>query len=147
MFEQLNNEVQQWASNIVTDVKAAGTADGVTHRANSPSKGASLSRIRSTVSLSQGVASKVSIGFPRSLIYTVKGAGKGIGGRKGSRWTTAKGDSRVTNPKSLNKLGSGNRQPKDFFSQALAGPRGLDTLGDIVATGIGEVMTNNILIK
>jgi hypothetical protein len=147
MYDELNNDVKEWAGQMAQAVKAAGAGEGVTHRDNSPSRGASLQKIKSKVSFVQDRASKISIGFPRTLIYTTKGAGKGIGGRKGSRWLNAKGEARKTNPKSLNKLGSGNRQVKDFINKALDGPQGVETLGDIVARDMGEIVVNNIFIK
>ncbi len=147
MYEQLNNDVKEWAGNMAQLSKAKGAELGITHRDNSPSSGASLSKVKSKVAFKQDRASQVSIGFPRTLIYTMKGAGKGIGGRKGSRWLTAKGQTKKTSPKSLNKLGSGSRQAKDFINAALDTPAGIETLGDIVARDIGEIVVNNIFIK
>ncbi|MFC4230584.1 hypothetical protein ACFOW1_01690 [Parasediminibacterium paludis] len=53
--------------------------------------------------------------FPRYLIYVSKGASRGHGGSKGSRWVSPKGITISTNPKSLNKL----KEPKDWFNPVI----------------------------
>lgn len=147
MYQQLNDDIKEWGGNIAKVVKSAGAGQGIVHRSNSPSKGASLLKTKSKVSFKQDRVNKVSIGFPRTLIYTTKGAGKGIGGRKGSRWLNAKGETKKTSSKSLNMLGSGNRQAKDFINKALDGPDGVNVLADIVARDMGDVVVDNIFIK
>jgi hypothetical protein len=47
----------------------------------------------------------ISFTFNRYLVWVEKGAGKGAGGAKGSKWRNAKGELKSTNPLSKNKMG------------------------------------------
>lgn len=146
-LERYNQRVQDWATGFVSDSRAAAQSMGVQHRDGSPSKGPSLSKIKSRVGLRNGVAEKVGVKFPRSLIYTQKGAGKGRGGSKGSRWINKYGNTATTNPRSLGKMGGAGRTAKPFFNNALDAPQGVGTLADIAAEEIGGVIVNNLFIK
>ena len=72
----------------------------------------------------------IAFSFNRHGIYVHKGAGIGMGGQKGSTWLNRYGIRRETNPESLGKLASGNRQAKPWFD---ALDNDLQELADIVA--------------
>lgn len=146
-LEQYNSDVQGWTTEAVSAMKAAGAGMGITHRSNSPSKGASLPKVKGRLTFEMGAASKVSIRFPRQLIYTHKGAGKGRGGSKGSRWIDQYGNSKKTNPKSFGKMGTAGRSSKPFINETLDGEHGVEKLADIAAAALGSTIINNVLIK
>ena len=85
--------------------------------------------------------------FPRTLIYTHKGAGKGRGGTKGSRWTDKYGNKKTTNPKSFGKMATGGRVAKPFINDALEAPDGVDKLATIAAENLGDVLAGSLFIK
>ena len=146
-LDRYNQRVQDWTQSVQKEIIAEGKAEGITHRANSPSKGSSLDKIKSRVYQSGGVVDKVGIRFRRSLIYPHKGAGKGHGGEKGSTWVDGYGKNQKTNPDSFGKAGSGSRKAKPFFNKALSGASGTEALADIAAEELGAAIQNNILIK
>jgi len=77
-----------------------------------------------------GDVRSVGFSFLREGIYVHKGAGKGMGGLKGSSWLDKYGVRKSTNPESLGKLATGNRKAKPWFD---ALDKDLPELGDIVA--------------
>lgn len=147
VFEQFNQDIQQWATEARQLIQRQGRADGLIHRADSPSPSDSLARIREGFRQRDGQVVRVSFKFPRSLVYPMKGAGKGRGGSKGSRWINSKGEQKTTNPASLGKQGTGGRVAKPFLNTALNGPAGIDRLADIAATQLADVVVSNILVK
>ncbi len=82
--------------------------------------------------------------FPRYAVFVEKGAGKGYGGKKGSRWRT-QGKPRRTNPESLGKMGTGNRPAKRWFNPITEAR--VQDLGNIVAKHYGNAAINSIGIK
>lgn len=146
-LERYNQRVQDWTLSFVSDARNTAAGMGISHRDGSPSAGPSLSKIKGRVSIRDGVAEKVAVKFPRSLIYTQKGAGKGRGGSKGSKWIDKYGNSKKTASKSLGKMGTGGRTAKPFFNTALDSPAGVDSLATIAAEEIGYTIINNLFIK
>lgn len=142
-----NERVIDWANRNVGLMKSGGNALGIVHRPNSPSTGESLSKIKDGFKYKDGVIERISFKFPRSLIWTHKGAGKGMGGSKGSSWTDAQGNRHSTNPRSLGKAGTGKRKPKEWFNKVVEASTGVDELATIVAEETGDAIINNILIK
>ena len=139
-----NDSVKAWGNRLLGIAKSKGSSLGISHRSNSPSPDASLPKIKDKYRIGNGAINKVTFTFRRSLIYTMNGSGKGIGGFKGSRWLNAKGESKKTNPKSLGKICAGHRIQKDFINQSLDGSQGIEELGDIVATGLGDAIVSKI---
>jgi hypothetical protein len=90
-FEIQNQKVQQWAADTDKAMQATGTSYGIMHRANSPSSGASLPKVKGRLVYRDGSVRAVAFKVPRVLFYAHAGAGKGMGGRKGSRWITKEG--------------------------------------------------------
>lgn len=146
-FDKQNERVLTWADQTTQNLKGKGNALGITHRADSPSPGASLGKIKSGVKYTGGIIDRVSFKFPRSLVWPHKGAGKGMGGLQGSTWKDALGITHTTNPDSLGKAGSGNRTPKEWFNETIEAPAGVDELATIVAEESGDAIVNNLLIK
>ncbi len=146
-FTSLNNKVTNWSKNIEKELSAVGGFMGIEHRADSPSKGASLAKIKSSQRYQDGAVSRIRFKFRRSLIWTHKGAGKGRGGTQGSTWTDKHGNKNSTNPKSFGKMATGGRTAKPFFNSVLNGARGVNELADIVAEELGDAIVNNLLIK
>lgn len=157
-LEKFNQAVQQWGSETAHNLQTAGSAMGIQHRGSdiqdgnsikraSTSPRASLDAIAARFRQSDGMVNVVSFRFPRSLIWAHKGAGKGMGGTKGSTWVDQYGTTRKTSTKSLGRAGSGSRTPKPFFDTTLNSPTGIDALGDIVTETLGDALVNNLLIN
>ncbi len=75
-------------------------------------------------------ANRVGFSFAREGIYVHKGAGKGQGGYRGSTWRNIHGQEKKTLTSSLTLMGSGNRQPKEWFNPVIE--KELEVLADIV---------------
>lgn len=144
-FDEFNGQVKDWARGRVQVMRTTGTGMGIHHRQNSPSTGASLEKLRAGFKYQAGAVSVISFRFPRQLIWTHKGAGKGRGGAIGSTWVDKYEATHRTNPKSLGKMGTGGRKAKPWFTQSLDSAGGVETLADLVAENLGATITNNIL--
>ncbi|THU34247.1 hypothetical protein FAM09_24830 [Niastella caeni] len=147
--DKYNEAVKAWGSTARTQLQATGTAMSITHRANSPSKGESLKKIKDKYgSDNAGFINKVIFStINRSLIYTSAGAGKGRGGNKGSRWIDKYGSRKSTNAGSLGKAGTGGRTAKPFIDTTLNGSNGVEALADIVAIHQVDAIIENIYVK
>lgn len=146
-LDKYNDEVKQWGADFIPAVKGSGQAFGVQHRSNSPSQVASINKFRNKFFLKDGAIARVSITFPRTLIYTHKGAGKGRGGTKGSRWVDRYGNAKSTSPGSLGKMGTEGRTAKPFINAALEGNSGVEKLATIAAENLGDVLAGSLFIK
>lgn len=146
-LERYNGRVKQWQRETVASAKAAAIAMNVQHRSYSTSAGPSVNKISGRIRMKDGVADKVSIRYPRQLIWTQKGAGKGRGGSSGSRWIDKYGNTKKTNPASLGKMGTGGRTAKPFLSDTLDGPAGVDHLATIAAEEMGTTFINSLFKK
>lgn len=146
-LDKYNDAVTQWdlENNQAIRTKAAGY--GITHRANSPSPGSSINKLRSKLYMQDGAIARISKSFPRSLIYAHKGAGKGRGGSKGSRWVDKYGNAMKTNPASYGKMGTGGRREKPFINDAMNDAEGVEKLATIVAEHLGDAIIGNLFIK
>ncbi|MGN6416871.1 MAG: hypothetical protein ACTHMC_05245 [Pseudobacter sp.] len=140
-FDKYNDAVRQWGASGKNLMKSTGTAMGI--------KGRSLSRIRDRYGVdSTGVINKVTFTtISRSLIFISAGAGKGMGGSKGSRWIDRYGQRKSTNPSSLGKAGSGSRPERPFIEKALSSPDGLEALADLVAVHQADAIIENVYKK
>lgn len=145
-FDKYNEAVQSWGVGTRSLLQATGRSLGILHRSNSPSKGASLSKLKDRYRKdSSGAINRVTIGnINRSLIYTSVGAGKGIGGTKGSRWIDKFGNRKKTNPRSMGKLGTSDRTPKDFINKTLDSNEGIEALADIVAVHQADAVIDSV---
>jgi hypothetical protein len=146
-FDKQNERVLGWMQRTENSLKGNSNALGITHRANSPSNGSSVDKIKAKEKYRGGIIEVVSFKFPRSLIYTHKGAGKGRGGLLGSTWYDALGIKHTTNPNSFGKMGTGGRVAKEWFNNTIEAPAGVEELATIVAEESGDAIVNNLLIK
>lgn len=146
-FDRQNERVQDWAQRTESSLRGSSNALGITHRGDSPSPGASIDKIKNRVKYRGGIIEVVSFKFPRTLIWTHKGAGKGRGGLKGSVWYDRLGIKHSTDPDSLGKMGTGGRVAKPWFNNAIEAPSGVEELATIVAEESGDAIVNNLLIK
>lgn len=146
-FDRQNDRVVDWGRRTEASLRGSSNALGISHRSNSPSPGSSVAQIKNRVRYRGGIIEVVSFKFPRTLIWTHKGAGKGRGGLKGSVWYDALGIRRSTDPESLGKMGTGGRQAKPWFNNVIEGADGVEELATIVAEESGDAIVNNLLIK
>lgn len=146
-LEKYNQSVRNWGKDTITKLKAEGRIFGIVHRENSLSKTASLGKMSDQFREKNGQIERVSIKFPRVLVFTHKGAGKGRGGVKGSRWIDKYGNKKSTNPNSRGKMGTAGRVAKPFFNKVLDSAEGVEALADIAAAQTGDLIVNNMLIK
>lgn len=146
-LDRYNERVRDWGHNMISQISARAAAHSISHRSNSPSSGSSISKIKDRYRTRAGAIDQVGIKFPRTLIYTHKGAGKGRGGPTGSRWVDKYGVSKSTNPSSRGKMGSRGRSEKPFFNEALEGGAGVEELATIVASETGDAIMNKMFIK
>lgn len=146
-FDRQNDRVEEWALRTEAGLKGRSASLGITHRSNSPSPGASVGKIKSRTRRRGDIIEVVSFRFPRTLIWTHKGAGNGRGGLIGSTWKDALGISHTTDPDSLGKMGTGGRVAKPWFDSTMEEPSGVDALADIVAEESGDAIVNNLFIK
>lgn len=146
-LNQYNEAVRNWDIQSNQDVKTRAGGYGITHRNNSPSPGSSVNKFRSKLFLRAGQIVHISKTFPREVIWVHKGAGKGRGGTKGSRWTDKYGNKKKTKPSSLGKMGTDGRTAKPFVNDSLEGPAGVETLATIAAEYLGDALTGSLFIK
>ena len=145
MAENLIEVVAQWEANSEYNTKTRAWARKVLAemRSTSPSD-----RLRSGLKYktrtggSRLPVRSISFGFDRLGIYLEKGAGRGHGGLKGSKWTGPDGTVRRTNPASLGKMDKGNRAAKPFLQPAI--DRNLDELADIAAEFAGDMVVAQV---
>ena len=144
-FDTLNTEVAAWAKDTDAVIHNTGAAYGIKHSSNSPSPSASLPKVRGRIFFKDQVAAGIAFKFNRTLVYPHHGAGKGKGGSKGSRWVDKYGITRKTNPKSFNKMNTGNRKAKPFLNDALKKQAPL--LANIVAQTGADIVTRKLFIQ
>jgi hypothetical protein len=146
-LDKFNDDVQGWGKVTSKALQELGDAMGIVHRSDSPSKGASLAKIKDSYRQQDGAIAVVRFKFRRSLIYTHKGAGRGMGGSQGSKWLDKFGNEKSTNPSSLGKQATGKRKEKPFINQVLESPEGVDELATIAAGSLGDAIINKMLVK
>jgi hypothetical protein len=146
-LDSYNEEVKQWDTESNQDIRSRASSLGVMHRANSPSPSSSIAKLKSRQYMQDGAIVRISKIFPRELIWAHKGAGKGRGGFKGSRWVDKYGNAQKTNPESLGKMGTEGRVAKPFFNESLDGPNGVDKLATIAAEKLGDSLVGSMFIK
>ncbi|MBK5720145.1 hypothetical protein JGH11_04590 [Dysgonomonas sp. Marseille-P4677] len=76
-------------------------------------------------------ANRIGFSFVREGIHIHKGAGRGQGGYKGSKWYNQYGEQKTTQLSSLAKMGTGNRKPIEWFDPVI--DQELPQLADLVA--------------
>lgn len=146
-LDRYNNRIKDWAAGALQGLEQSGRGLGIEHRADSPSKGDSLDKLKARFASEQGGISRIGIQLNRSLVWTHKGAGKGRGGVQGSVWYNQKGEAKKTSPKSFGKMGTAGRVAKPWFNRYMEGQEGVEELATIVAEETGDAIINNMIIK
>lgn len=137
--EKVNRIILQKTQSLPAALVAEQGKYGMQHSSNG------ISKVKATTRKRDGMINKISLVFKRSGIYREKGAGKGQGGAKGSKWINAKGQQKTTNPNSLNKQGTGNRQPAPWFNPVVE--KFADELAQELLDEFVEIAFNNLKIK
>ena len=145
-YANYNNAIEAQGLRLEAVMKSAAQQQGIQHRRNSPSAGDSVRKLKARFRQREGAINRIGYQFPRALIYTHTGAGKGQGGLVGSRWQTRYEETRRTNPRSLGKADTGNRKAKPFIDTSLTGPDGIPKISEIAAVELGAVVTGNLFI-
>lgn len=129
---EYNKKAREWARKVVNEMRSTSPADrlrsGLKYKTRT---GGAKQPIRS-----------IAFAFDRLGIYIEKGAGRGHGGLKGSKWTGSDGRIRRTNPASLGKMDKGARPAKPFLQPAI--DRNLDELADIAAEYAGDMVVAQV---
>lgn len=120
---------------------------GIQHRDNSPSRSSSVEKISAKTKQRNSQINQIGIKLPRILIYVHKGAGKGRGGSKGSKWVDKYGVSKSTNQNSLGKMGTNGRIAKPFINNVLESEKGVDNIATIAAEELGDAIVAKMFIK
>jgi hypothetical protein len=138
---------QQKVNQIILNKTAAAIPAFIAEQAKYGMKHSSngISKIKAITRKREGMINKIKFQFKVSGIYREKGAGKGYGGAKGSKWINANGEQRSTNPNSLNKQGTGNRQAAPWFNPVAE--KLADELAQELLTEFVEIAFNQIKIK
>lgn len=131
---QFNTAVERWARKVEGELKASAMMN-FGHREKTNALQPRLAdSIKASVRKDQRYLLEAkSIGFSmaRHGVFLQKGAGAGQGGYKGSKWLSRKMEWMTTNPKSIGKMDSGNRQAVDWFNAVI--DRNMEELIGIVA--------------
>jgi hypothetical protein len=146
-LDRFNERVTEWAQTTVLDIRSTAGTMGVQHRPDSPSLSASVPQIKGFTRKRQGSIDRISIKFPRVLIYAQKGAGKGRGGRKGSKWVDRYGEQKTTSAGSMGRMGGGGRTEKPFINVVLDTDKGVNELATIAAEELGSAVINRMFLK
>ncbi|MGJ1366270.1 hypothetical protein [Sphingobacterium spiritivorum] len=110
-----NSFVRTWGSGTLTSIKSRYVS--LINSKNRSDDG--IDSIKISYSTEDGDISRIRFRFVRHLIFVHKGAGKGIGGNKGSSWATKSGKTKRTDPKSLGKIGTSSRKAKEWLNPVL----------------------------
>jgi hypothetical protein len=122
--EALNDDIKDWTNGTMNDIDQRFDVLDIKHAKNSKSPAAARTLIKSVLAYRNGTINKVSIKFPRHMVFVQKGVGKGT-------------------PKEM--AGLTNRQPKDWFNQPV--DEAVERLGDIVAEHAGNRISGSLSIK
>lgn len=133
--ERINQKVEEVTGKAVTQMTTAIRSIGF----SSSKKTAARFRKRDEL------INRIGFTFPKPVIFREKGAGKGRGGVKGSQWKNSQGQIIKTNPKSLNKMNTGNRRAKPLIDPII--DNYTDELTEAVAGEFVTLSFKNINIK
>lgn len=147
-LDRYNERIKEAGKEVLSAIKSEAGTMGIEHRENSPSSGASVEKMKDKYKSQDGAVNKISITLRRNLIYTHKGAGKGRGGVKGSKWVDKYGSTKSTKESSKGKAGTGGRKEKPFINKILEEEgNGVDKIATIAAEELGDAIVNKMLIK
>lgn len=133
-LEEYHAKLSEWQKETVTQLRASIARYGMKGNALSDSIQPTFHKDK------YGIVNRLGFSFERHGVYVHRGAGRGQGGYKGSKWTyiqQIKGNKintgiiRHTNPESLGQMDAGNRTAKPWFDPVVASR--LQALSDIVS--------------
>ncbi len=107
--------------------------------------GEGLDTLRMRTRQSYGEIDSGSLNFKRYLVWVHKGAGRGQGGSKGSKWIGPDGQLKKTNPLSFGKMNSGTRHAEEWLNPVL--DEQVPKLANIVAGFKADAAIKQIQIK
>lgn len=140
-FDKVNEIITNWGKRKLADAQSSGRGMGIQHTVTSTSPDESLGHMKVSFKKKAGdQISAIAFSLRRHLFYVYYGAGRGHGGKKGSTWYTAGGERRKTNPASLGKAGTGNREAKPFLDTI---DNDVDDLLNDVAEASMDAIFNN----
>lgn len=126
--EEFNNDVKAWSIHttrrLKLNVRAMVKADRKLSDSISPN-------IYYDNKYGAKEANRIGFSFVREGIHLHKGAGRGQGGSKGSKWYNRFGERKETLASSLNKMDTGNRKAIEWFDPII--DLELPQLADLVA--------------
>lgn len=146
-LDRYNERLKEAGKELLHNIQEEANDMGIEHREDSPSRGSSVAAMKDSYGAHDGAVDRISIKFRRSLIYPHKGAGKGRGGTKGSKWVDKFGVTKSTNKNSLGKMGTGGRVAKPFINQVIESEKGVEKIATIAAEELGDAIVNNMLVK
>ncbi len=106
--------------------------------------GALVASIKQSTGTRDGQIDRVGLKFARHGIYFEKGAGRGKGGTKGSRWRNAAGETKTTRANSLGKMNTGSRKAKPWLNPALETAK--DNIQEVVVDFYQDAIVKSIQI-
>ncbi|RYE07719.1 MAG: hypothetical protein EOP44_03175 [Sphingobacteriaceae bacterium] len=140
-LQQQNAEVKSWSETTFREIKSRYLA---TIRGAKRS-GDGFDSLKVKTRMTDGEISQVGFGYNRYLIFVHKGASRGHGGTKGSKWYDKLGRQRSTDPKSFGKMNTGSSRAKEWLNPVL--DKEVPKLADIVAGFKAQAAIDLIKIK
>lgn len=137
-INKVNQVVENRVKDLPSELKASQAQLGIVHGPDG------FDKIKTATKKRDGLIYRISVRFKKTGVYSEKGAGRGYGGTKGSKWLDANGNLKSTNPKSLGKQGTGRRKAKPWYNPVIE--KFADDLANKVADEFVEVVFNNLKI-
>ncbi len=119
-YSELNRAIRKWAGKMVKLIVDDMHQKGVRHRSYSPSREAIFLLVKSALKTKFGAPERVSITFPKHLVFVKYGVGK------------------------YRAKGSGKESPKDIVDNII--DENFNELADTVASNYADVAVNNLFI-
>ena len=138
-FEKVNRLITEKTAAAVPALISEQAKYGIQHGPDG------FNKIKTVLRKRDGMINKITFKFSKTGIYREKGAGRGYGGNKGSKWKDAAGNIKTTNPASLGKAGTGKRQPAPWFNPVIE--KYADEMANELADQFVEIAFNNLMIK
>lgn len=149
--EAYNAEVRAWGQSTLAVLKSSLAPVG------SRGLGTLMRSLRVRFYQRYGEIFGLGFQFARHGVFLEKGARKGYGGQKGSRWwkdstmsvrkdgSIQKGGWMKTNPESLGKMNTGNSRAFQWFNPVVE--LRMEQLADLVAKHYGDMAINAVMIR
>lgn len=135
----MNGDVRTWSSATVEALRSSAANLGVRKT------GLLIKMLKARHRNTLGEISSIQFDLPRYGVYVEKGARRGHGGVKGSRWIGSDGKVHKTDPKSLGKMNTGRSQAKKWFNPVMTVR--VEVLADVLVKHRGDMVINSILIR